>query len=152
MQLTYRIAASEDCQLFFDWANEPEVRQNAFNSEPIVYEQHKQWFENKLAADDSVLFVFYLGFDAVGQIRLDEEGRHALIDYSIDPHHRDKGLGSEMLQAIALLYKKTGGKIVKGVVKAANIPSCKAFEKAGFELVETTSVNDEHCKIYEYKT
>lgn len=36
-----------DCSLVYILSNDPLVRANSFNSEPIVYENHLKWF-NKM--------------------------------------------------------------------------------------------------------
>lgn len=38
---------SVDCSLVYILSNDPLVRANSFNSEPIVYENHVRWF-NKM--------------------------------------------------------------------------------------------------------
>jgi len=40
-------AASKDAELIYNWANDPEVRNNAVNNEPIIYENHLEWFNKK---------------------------------------------------------------------------------------------------------
>ena len=44
-----------DCSLIYNLSNDPLVRINSFNSEPIIYENHVKWF-NKVINDSNILF------------------------------------------------------------------------------------------------
>ena len=59
----------EDCNLVFNLSNDPVVRENSFNTAPILYENHVKWY-NKVINDSNILF--YLIYDDdhfVGQLR-----------------------------------------------------------------------------------
>lgn len=149
---SFRLAKEIDCLLYFKWANDPLVRKNAFNPEKIDLEDHKKWFSNKISSD-SLLLVFIMQNKEVGQIRVDwERSGIGIIDFSIDSNFRGKGLSSKMLSDFTSLYARTKPKCrLKGVVKQENVASNKAFEKAGFSLVNVENVQSFPCFIYEYK-
>ena len=44
MQIRQVENTSEDCNLIYNLSNDPLVRANSFNSEPIIYENHVKWF------------------------------------------------------------------------------------------------------------
>lgn len=140
MDITLRPVKPEDCDLLFGWANDGTVRQNAFNSRPIPYEEHKVWFEHKLNSDKSLIYIGYMGEEAVGQIRIDIEGDTGLIDYSIAKEHRGRGYGTLFLERIVCVMEAGGMKVKKlaGRVKPGNIASQKAFEKAGYSSSKNT--------------
>ena len=89
MRLSLREVTAKDMELLYKWANDPTVRQNAFHTEPIPYEDHKMWFAKNLA-DREVLMYILCSISAgekeepLGQIRLSIEEDKALIDYSVD--------------------------------------------------------------------
>ena len=102
MRLSLREVTAKDMDLLYEWANDPTVRQNAFHTEPIPYEDHKMWFAKNLA-DREVLMYILCSISAgekeepLGQIRLSIEEDKALIDYSVDASRRGQGLGAKMI-------------------------------------------------------
>ena len=46
--LSLRQVREDDCRLLWEWANDPEVRAVSFLSEPILWDQHVQWFKSKI--------------------------------------------------------------------------------------------------------
>lgn len=49
-----------DCSLIYNLSNDPLVRSNPFNSEPIIYENNVKWF-NKVINDSNILFFLKTG-------------------------------------------------------------------------------------------
>ena len=136
--LYLRKANSDDCKLFFDWANDKDVRNNSFSPESIIWENHKAWFENKINSNQSLLFVLIYNNVPVGQIRLDKEGDVWVLDYSIDKKYRGKGLGKKIIQ---LVLERTS-KPIKAVVKPANFASIKVFQQNNFLMTEGVYQNE----------
>lgn len=134
--LIIREAQLSDSRLYYNWANDPIVREMAFHSEPIPWESHCKWFEEKLRSDKSHLTICYIDDNPIGQVRFDEvaSGKYE-IDISVDSSLRSKGRGKEMLSAaIDYIHKKYHINIFLAEVKAENIPSQKLFLAVGFEL------------------
>ena len=48
-----------DVDLLYQWANDSEVRKNAFHTEPILYENHVKWFANVLADASMYQYILY---------------------------------------------------------------------------------------------
>lgn len=46
-----RKVTKDDIMLLYNWANDNEVRKNAFNSNYIDINVHKKWFEDKLNSE-----------------------------------------------------------------------------------------------------
>ena len=97
-------ADKKDTMLLFNWANDPSVRKNAFNTEPIEWEQHQKWIQSKLASSYSKIFILYKKDleRPLGQIRLDymKENDVWLIDYSIDKFFRGLKLSTVLFKLI----------------------------------------------------
>ena len=70
---------SQDCDLLFKWVNDPEVRENAFNTSPISYEEHVKWFKNKIDSKTSFIYIARVGNSPIGQIRIDIEFDQGII-------------------------------------------------------------------------
>lgn len=122
----------DDIDLLFKWANDSECRRNSFNSEKIIYSEHKKWFNKKIEDNNCKMYLYRYNTEYIGQIRIEIQGVEAFIDYSIKREYRGKGHGIKILE---LLEKKIleldNIKIdcLVGEVKIDNIASQKVFEK-----------------------
>ena len=146
-KLHIRKVTEADAELLFSWANDIDVRRNAFTQREIVWDEHVQWLKKKLADENCLMYIAYLYMTdmsekPVGQIRLDIEKGRAEIDYSIVSLLRGQGYGTVLLeQALKRAVedaRKAGVEISTfiGRVKAGNVPSARVFEKSGFEKGE----------------
>jgi UDP-2,4-diacetamido-2,4,6-trideoxy-beta-L-altropyranose hydrolase len=130
-----RTARDSDCNLLWEWANDPVSRSMSLTSDPIPWEEHCRWFEEKL--QDSKC-VFFLGFNtndtAVGYVRFDGEDGDFVVSITVAPNARGKGIGTEILAlALERLFRTTETGIVHAYVKPENDASIKIFQKAGFD-------------------
>lgn len=135
MSLYLRRATMDDMDLLFKWANNPDVRKNAFNTEPIPYENHVAWF-NKMMLNNSVIqYILCENDKELGQIRLNIENKAGVISYSVDESFRGKGFGTKMLAMIEeiIVLKKIQVSTLIGQVKYENKASAKAFVKNGYK-------------------
>lgn len=135
MRLEIEPATINDAGILFDWANDPLVRMNALNPEPILWEGHIQWLKVKLASADSKIYIASLDKEPIGQIRFDgENGSGYLIDYSIEKSYRGRGLGYYLVKESIDCHSKTLNKpcIYKAQVKIENIASSNVFAKLNF--------------------
>lgn len=126
--LKIRSSSYEDCEYLFKWANDEDVRQNAFNSAPIPWEQHKEWFSKKISDINTKIFILELENTPVGQVRFEKESDYWKIDYSIKKEFRGKGFGKIILEKSIPEINGT----LKAWVKIENVGSIKVFEKLGF--------------------
>ena len=131
--LRLRPAAPDDLLLYFDWANDPEVRRQAISTDEIALEGHREWFAARLGTTRSHLFVMCAGELPVGQIRFDWDGTDARIDYSIDPLFRGRGWGTQVV-ALGVKHRLNSGPITfRADVKEANLASRSVFRRLGFD-------------------
>ena len=135
MEIEFKEATAEDCEIIYRWVNDFSVRKNAFNQNVIEYEDHKKWYENRLYSDDCFIFICSIHGTSVGHIRLDINENIGIIDYSVDKDERNKGYGTKILKDIVKFIENKDLNIMmlKGKVKNENIHSQKAFIKAGYE-------------------
>ena len=133
-----RPATLADERLYHSWANDPEVRRQSFNTDPIPLDQHQRWFRNRLPSPDALLRVFVDGEGLpLGQIRFERsatEPLRAVIGFSLDPVARGYGLAFELLElGFAELTRYWGDAVeAYGEVRPANAASASAFLRAGF--------------------
>lgn len=146
MELYLRAAVKEDMELLYEWANDLEVRRNAFHTEQIAYETHKTWFENVLRDSNILQYILVsensegmnknlCAIEEIGQIRLSLDEEKALISYSIAKNMRGKGYGSQMVSMAEKKIKETNKdiKVFVAQVKYENIASAKVFQKCGYK-------------------
>jgi UDP-2,4-diacetamido-2,4,6-trideoxy-beta-L-altropyranose hydrolase len=146
-QIKLRRAQENDCKLLWKWANDPEVRQSAFNSKKIAWEDHQAWFSNKQNDPDCVQYIASNMHDVpIGQLRFDIKDSVAEIDYSVDKDFRGMGLGKILLkEGVKLFCAEENNPItIRGCVKKGNESSNRIFQGAGFLKVnkKTTDEND----------
>ncbi len=124
----------DHCDLLFKWANDPVVRENSFNPQPINYEDHILWFKDKITSKHSVMYLCLNSIAPVGQIRVDFQELSGVISFSIAREYRGLGYGSMMLKLLVKNMRNSLQTITDliGKVKKNNVVSQHAFEKAGF--------------------
>ena len=134
--LKIRPVKNEDCRLLWEWVNEPQVRAVAFNSEPVPWEEHLEWFRKKRSNPGCSILILTDEKDfPVGQVRFDmESDKSAEIAISIASEQRGYGYGTEAIR-LACDYFRRQKPIteVAAYIKPENAPSIRAFQKAGFE-------------------
>lgn len=140
--LKLRQANKRDCKLVWEWANDPEVREASFSTEPIPWEEHVKWFESKLN-DPRCLFYIAENIDStpIGQVRFEIKEREATVSVSLDRAIRSKGYGSALIrEATKKIFENTAVETIKAYIKTINEPSLWAFKKAGFDENGPTQV------------
>lgn len=135
--LYLRKADIDDMLLLFEWANNSAVRNNAFNSEPILLERHTKWYYNLLSDPNRYQYILMLGEKPIGQIRLDCAEDFAEIDYSISSEFRNKGYGAVLLDLIKEEVKTKIPKVTRLIakVKTGNKASEACFLKSRFDSI-----------------
>lgn len=130
--LYVRKAENTDSRLYWYWANDPVVRENAFNQRAISWGEHFAWFNERLADTDSMLLVIESEFGPVGQVRFDRSGIQCIISYSLAKQFRGMGLARATLsKAIDHICKKQIFTLI-AEVKETNFASLKVFKQLGF--------------------
>lgn len=137
-----REANTRDERRMWEWANDPEVRAASFTTEPIPWESHVRWFAQKIADTNTLLLIAETVDEGpIGQIRFDVSGPDADIHISLAKAKRGSGLGAPAVQAaLKKLFSNRDCERVHAYVKPENVASIRLFEKAGFKLLELTTV------------
>jgi len=133
-----RPASIQDENLYHAWANEPEVRRQSFQTDPIPLAEHQRWFRDRLHSANALLQVFVDGEGLpLGQVRFertDPEPWTCVVGFSLDPVARGHGLASELLTCGLRELTRHWGvtQEVYAEVKVSNAASAKALQTAGF--------------------
>jgi len=128
----------DDLFLLFEWANDPLVRANSFNREPIAFPTHCEWFKRALNDVNCLLLIVHeVGGVPIGQARFKRvAGVEAEISMSLAAEWRGRGVGAHAI-AVATAEASVRLKLVKvhAFVKTDNEPSRRAFLRAGYEEI-----------------
>lgn len=147
-ELRLRPACPGDARLFWEWANDPTVRASAFSRDPIPWEGHLRWFEARLAAPGTRIWVFEVDGKPAGQIRYDRDpdGRSAEISFSVARGQRGRGIGTEMIRRTCpLAVEELGVEEIVAVAFAENAPSYRAFLRCGFTTPGVIEIKGRSC-------
>ena len=136
-RLRLRPVRLEDCQLLWHWSNEPVIRAASFNTEPISWEEHLEWFNSKLI--DPAWYCYILCNEKgipIGHVRVDTIGYEAEISISISSDFRGSGYGAEAIYlASEQLFRDTTVKHINAYIKQENTASILAFSKANYKEI-----------------
>ncbi len=149
-----RPAKWQDCEQIWQWANEASTRQASFQSNPIPWEDHVQWFQQKLADEQCE---FWLAIDAhdcpIGQVRFDPISIEvSQISLSIDSDYRNQGFGVEILKmAIHQIFRNSKILSISAWIKPENLASIRTFEMVQFSKIGTEYNNGHPALHYQFK-
>lgn len=147
--LEFRKATIKDSRLLFDWSNDDLVRQNSFSSDKLIFENHNQWFTDKLKDENHLFLIAMVGNHEVGLVRYTIHNEHTVVGISISKQFRGKQLAARFLVESAKEYFKTNALPIFAYIKKQNIASVKSFENAGYMFLKETKVNDHDSVIYQ---
>ena len=133
-----RKADYRDLDLLFIWANDETVRENAFNTQMIKFEEHVQWFKEKIISDRCMIYIYCQGDTPIGQGRIDIDGAEGIISYSIDKSYRFRGHGRILLELLeaAVDSDLPAVEVLVAKVKKANIASQRKFDQRLYDKTE----------------
>jgi len=142
--LHIRRAEIGDAKLCFDWANDPQVREQSYSKAAIPWENHLAWFIRKIKDANTFYYILVHQNQPAAQIRFDiDEKRVATISYLSGENFRGKGMGLWILAAgIQQLLRETNPQQIIGHVKNNNIASQRSFEKLAFVKEDSTAYPD----------
>ena len=134
--LYLRPASCEDEDLLLIWANNPEVRQNSFQTKMITVEEHKKWFRRMMEDPREIQYILMSDGVPAGQVRISCNGGTAEINYSISADFRGRGYGEKLIQLVRQEVVRDYPEIrtLIGKVKPGNVASEKCFSRNEFKI------------------
>lgn len=135
--MALRQVREQDCELLWQWANEPRTRAVSFSSNPIPWEDHQRWFAHKLHSDQCLFYMATNQYGVpLGQARFDLEPSCPVISVSLDLDFRSLGLGSELIRrASERAMTERNLERIDALIKSDHLTSLRAFGKAGYKSV-----------------
>ncbi len=145
-----RQTVESDCKAFWEWANDPGARAVSFAREPIPWERHMEWFRSRLTDPQSILYTAVnRQAEAMGMVRFQVDGTHAILSINLGAGHRGKGNGRKLLfLATEELFGNSRTKSIDAFVRPTNQPSIRLFEGAGFRNMGVEIVHGEQAIHY----
>ena len=132
--LKLRRTVDSDCEIFWEWANDPGARAASFRNKAISWEHHVQWFRAKMADPKALLYtVTNQGGLPMGEVRYQVNGERAVLSIGLGAHFRGCGWGQKILAvATERFFQDSAVEFIDAYVKPTNDPSLKLFAGAGF--------------------
>ena len=137
-EVTLREAGMEDCQMVFDWQQEPNIRKYCRNKKPPGWKEHGIWFQEKIQSKNSQLFIIMRSDQSAGMVRLDrlnEKQRTFEISILISPEFQKKGIAKKALIYLRELKPSID---LMAEVFPKNTASVKLFESVGYKKIDNT--------------
>ena len=133
-EIELRPTIEADCELFWEWANDADVRAASFRDKTISWKDHSRWFRDKMQDRNAI---FYTATNRsslqMGQVRYQIEDNRAVLSISLGVAFRGRGWGQKLLTlAVEKLWQESDVDFIDAFVKPANSASIKLFEHAGF--------------------
>ncbi|HEY9619568.1 MAG TPA: GNAT family N-acetyltransferase [Crinalium sp.] len=141
--LSLRRVTETDCQLLWEWANDPTVRAVSFSQQPIPWETHVQWFRQKLHSSSCHWFTACDRHNTpIGQVRFEmTESNTAEIHLALAQAKRGFGYGTVLINlAVQTLFQTTAVQQIHALIKPDNLASIHAFEQAQFQKIGMITV------------
>jgi RimJ/RimL family protein N-acetyltransferase len=147
--LDLRPVAEADCELLWDWANDPVARSASFDSRPIAWREHVEWFRAQQRDTRNRMYVIEESSRPVGIVRFaPSDDRAVVVSVNVAASARGRGIGPRALrQACALVAADVDVSSVVALIKPDNAPSLRAFEQAGFVHSGRAAVRDQEAVV-----
>lgn len=149
LSIDFREATINDSKLIFDWSNDDLVRENSFNSEKLIFEDHNIWYAEKLQDENQLFLIAMVEGKDAGLIRFTIGEKNTVVGISISKSFRGKQLASRFLVASAGVYFKTNTLPIFAYIKKDNTASVKSFQNAGYIFLKETKINGYDSVIYQ---
>ena len=128
-----RPALSSDAVTLWRWRNDPQTRAASFSDGAVERAEHERWLQDTLGRTDRRLYVAQADGRDVATARLDVQGTDAVVNLTVAPEWRGRGIGTHVLRAlVAEAFEGAGLRRLVARVKPDNAASRAAFEHAGF--------------------
>lgn len=149
--LTIRKANTEDCDLYFQWANDPLVRLQSFDTATIDYHVHVEWFNERINNPNFCFYIFHNEeHQSIGQVRITKSNYNiAIIGVSIDSMHRGNSYASQILNTASNIFlTENPNWFLYAYIKICNLTSIHSFIKANYIFEKELTYQNEPSVLY----
>lgn len=137
-----RPATINDADLLLKWVNDKSSLQwKQHTNNLIAPKHHINWLYSRLNDPTCQIWIISDAQEhALGQVRLELEGKDVMVDIFVAPDNRGKGVASAALSAaMKKFYETCGVDKFCAIIHKNNLASLRLFESVGFSA-------DQHSK------
>jgi UDP-2,4-diacetamido-2,4,6-trideoxy-beta-L-altropyranose hydrolase len=151
--LNLRRTVESDCEMFWEWANDPETRTASFHGHAISWKEHAEWFRAKLCDPKAILYTATNKEGLpLGEVRYQMEGKRAVLSISLGSRFRGCGWGQRILAvAVDRLFEDSEIEFIDAFVKPTNEASLKLFAGAGFQRFKSEVIEGQEGIRFELR-
>ncbi len=135
-RVTLRPIEEEDLEFLQAQVNDPRIWRRIGRSRPLNCEQERDFFENDVCSDDTVVLLIVADATPVGVVGLhsfDWEADSAELGYWVAPEHHEQGYGTDAAaRLVAYGFDQLGLHRIAARVFERNEPSQRLLESLGF--------------------
>lgn len=148
LNISFRECDKTDMIRVFNWSNDDLVRKNSFQTEPILFKNHKKWFLNKIRDKNSLFLVALINDVPAGIVRYEIGDTHSIVGLLVSKEYRGQGLADKFLVISSKLYFKNFNNPILAYIKKENIASVNTFKKAGYFYLNDDVKEESSSYIY----
>lgn len=148
-----RLAETEDLYDVYKLSHTKDIRSVSFQQEKITLKSHKKWFNQKICDKSCLFLIGEIDNAFLGQVRLDMDGKEAVISISLVKKFRGLGIG-EVVMDKAINFVKLHYpviRIINAFVKQENTASIKFFREAGFKFNKNLIIKNQNAVKFQYE-
>ncbi|MFC7080554.1 GNAT family N-acetyltransferase [Halorussus caseinilyticus] len=135
--VTLRTIEEDDLDFLRDAINDPDVREGLTTAYPINAEQEREYFEERISAEDDVHLAIYADGEITGTVGLhdvDQRSGHCEVGIWLATEYHGRGYGTEASRLVTdYAFRELRMHRVQARVLATNEASARIWEKLGFE-------------------
>ncbi len=153
MEYKISLARMDDMMDIFKLANDPAIRHNSFNQEPISIENHREWYNKKLGSCDCIFYVIRdKHSNLIGYSRFDkiEDQNYFIISVGLEKRFRGIGIGRKIIRQTSCMVEKEKHLEIFAYIKKENCISLESFQRSGYEIITLEDINGVSCYKLRY--
>jgi len=130
---SFRSATLADARRIWEWREQGQSNQR-LSGKSEGYSSHFKWFKNALKNSSQTIKILLVGGLPSGYMRLDSLNEQtARISICITEDAQGRGLAKILIEEAHLIAIQLGLKLIVAEISNGNLPSQRAFEKAGYQ-------------------
>lgn len=141
-QLKYRLAVEEDSGWIYELSSEKSTRSNSLNTGSFSFEDHQSWFRHKLDDPNYHMLIYFHDERKIGILRLEQNGRSALVSIALSPDFRGSGFGLMILTCASEYAQSLKLVELKAQIWSENKASIHIFEKENYLFKDEVQLED----------
>lgn len=148
LNISSRNATRDDLMMVYVWSNDELVRQNSYNSAPILFKDHINWFLKKIEDSQTLFLIIEVNNKPAGIVRFEISKLNTVVGIIVSKAYRGQNLASCFLKKGADVYFEKYEKPILAYIKKENVASIKSFEKAKYIYFKQETMQGNRSFVY----